>query len=134
MGWSVEVERLQCYDVLAIALVVFSLELVMRLWGRRGEQLTPEEQALMGEYNEQVRLVNRLNSVDTFVEQSKATRKMNSLKKQMQELAGGLTLPRIWRVGVPKLTGEALTLVLCVVGCCSRSHCRECPDRATEAD
>lgn len=85
---ALELERLQCADVLLIAGVVFLMDMLMRLWSRRGAQLSPEEQALLMEYNEQVRVVNRLSSVEMFVEQAKATRRMNTLKKQMQELAG----------------------------------------------
>ncbi|ETI42434.1 hypothetical protein F441_12419 [Phytophthora nicotianae CJ01A1] len=81
------ITALKVYDVLLIALVMFAMDLAMKLWNGRGTQLSPAEQKLMGEYNAQVRLVNRLNSVETFVEQAKATRKMNALKKEMQELA-----------------------------------------------
>jgi len=83
------VTALKVYDVLLIALVVFAVDLAVKLWSGRGAQLSPAEQKLLSEYNAQVRLVNRLNSVETFVEQAKATRKMNALKKEMQELAGG---------------------------------------------
>lgn len=83
-----ELERLRCADVLLIAGVVLLLDLLMRLWSRRGSQLSPEEQTLLRAYNEQVRVVAKLRSVDMFVEQAKATRKMNTIKKQMQELAG----------------------------------------------
>lgn len=81
------VDQVLCYDVLAIAVVVLVVEVIMALWSRRGNKLSPEEAALLKQYNEQVRVVNRLNSVETFVEQSKAIRKMNSIKKQMQERA-----------------------------------------------
>ncbi|KAE9214662.1 hypothetical protein PF005_g9736 [Phytophthora fragariae] len=81
------ISALKVYDVLLIAVLVFAVDLAMKLWSDRGAQLSPAEQKLLGEYNAQVRLVNRLNSVETFVEQAKATRKMNALKKEMQELA-----------------------------------------------
>ncbi|KAH7491606.1 hypothetical protein PRIC1_002986 [Phytophthora ramorum] len=81
------ITALKVYDVLLIAVVVLAVDLAMKLWNGRGAQLSPAEQKLLVEYNEQVRLVNRLNSVETFVEQAKATRQMNSLKKEMQELA-----------------------------------------------
>lgn len=92
------VERLQCADVLLIAALVLLADALMRLWARRGAALSPEEQALLRQYNEQVRVVNRLNSVDMFVEQAKATRRMNTLKKEMQELAGTLPLG-LWLSG-----------------------------------
>lgn len=76
------ISALKVYDVLLIALVVFAVDLAMKLWNGRGAQLSPAEQKLLGEYNAQVRLVNRLNSVETFVEQAKATRKMNALRRR----------------------------------------------------
>ncbi|CAH0473193.1 unnamed protein product [Peronospora belbahrii] len=78
---------LKVYDVLLIAGVMLAIDLAVYLWNRNGTQPTLAEQKLMGEYNAQVRLVNRLNSVETFVEQAKATRKMNAIKKKIQELA-----------------------------------------------
>ncbi|RLN51734.1 hypothetical protein BBJ29_006885 [Phytophthora kernoviae] len=83
------ITALKVYDVLLVAVVVFVMDLAMKLWNGRGSQLSLAEQKLLNEYNAQVRLVNRLNSVETFVEQAKATRKMNVLKKEMQELAVG---------------------------------------------
>ncbi|KAL3663132.1 hypothetical protein V7S43_011544 [Phytophthora oleae] len=83
------ITSLKVYDVLLIAAIMFAVDLTVKLWNGRGVQLSPAEQKLLGEYNAQVRLVNRLNSVETFVEQAKATRKMNALKKEMQELAVG---------------------------------------------
>ncbi|RLN86782.1 hypothetical protein BBJ28_00013900 [Nothophytophthora sp. Chile5] len=82
------ISALKCYDVLLVAAVMFAADLAMKLWSGRGAQLSPAEQTLLVEYNAQVRLVNRLNSVETFVEQAKATRQMNALKKRLQELAG----------------------------------------------
>ncbi|GLE03271.1 hypothetical protein PINS_up012161 [Pythium insidiosum] len=84
---AVAIEQLKCYDVLVIAVIVLAIDFFMSLWNGRGEKLSSEELALMKQYNEQVRVVNRLNSVETFVEQSKAIRKMNAIKKSMQELA-----------------------------------------------
>lgn len=81
------ITALKVYDVSLIAVLIFALNLIMKMWNNRGSQLSPVEQEMLGEYNAQVRLVNRLNSVETFVEQAKATRKMNSLKKKLQELA-----------------------------------------------
>lgn len=86
------IETLRCYDVVAIAVLMFTLDIAMHLWNQRGTQLSPQETALLKQYNDQVAIVNRLNSVETFVEQSKAIRKMNTVKKQMQELAGVLLL------------------------------------------
>ncbi|GMF32884.1 unnamed protein product [Phytophthora fragariaefolia] len=82
------IAALKALDVLLIALLVLAVDLAVKLWNDRGAQLSPAEQKLLREYNAQVRLVNRLNSVETFVEQAKATRKMNAIKKQLQELAG----------------------------------------------
>ncbi|CEG45678.1 uncharacterized protein PHALS_01961 [Plasmopara halstedii] len=79
---------LRAHDVVLIAVIMFAIDLTMKIWNSRRLQLSPVEQKLLNEYNTQVRLVNRLNSVETFVEQAKATRKLNSLKKEMQELAG----------------------------------------------
>ncbi|KAG1683962.1 hypothetical protein DVH05_012274 [Phytophthora capsici] len=81
------ITSLKVYDVLLVAALMFTVDLAVKLRNGRGAQLSPAEQKLLGEYNAQVRLVNRLNSVETFVEQAKATRKMNALKKEMQELA-----------------------------------------------
>lgn len=83
-----QIESLRCYDLVVIALLLLALDAAMHLWNTRGTQLSQEETALLKQYNEQVAIVNRLNSVETFVEQSKAIRKMNTVKKQMQELAG----------------------------------------------
>ncbi|KAI9917383.1 hypothetical protein PsorP6_012948 [Peronosclerospora sorghi] len=80
------IKALKILDVLWIAFVMFAMDLFMKLWNGRGSQLSPAEKTLLREYNEQVRLVNRLNSVETFVEQAKATRKMNALKKEIEEL------------------------------------------------
>ncbi|CAH0491911.1 unnamed protein product [Peronospora farinosa] len=77
---------LKVYDVLFIAIIMFIIDLVIKLWNERGTQLSPIEQELMNEYNTQVRLVKRLNAVETFVEQAKATRKMNALQREIQEL------------------------------------------------
>ncbi|TMW69406.1 hypothetical protein Poli38472_001562 [Pythium oligandrum] len=81
------VDRLRCYDVVVIAVVMLVVDVAMALWSRQGTQLSLEEVVLLKKYNEQVQIVNRLKSVETFVEQSKAIRKMNAIKKQMQELA-----------------------------------------------
>ncbi|CAI5730701.1 unnamed protein product [Peronospora destructor] len=81
------ITALKVYDVLYLAVIMFAIDLVMKLWNDRGTQLSLAEQELMSEYNAQVRLVKRLNAVETFVEQAKATRKMNALQKEMQELA-----------------------------------------------
>jgi hypothetical protein len=94
-------DRLRCYDVLLIAFVMLAIDIAVALWNRRGTQLSPEEVVLLKQYNDQVRVVNKLNSVETFVEQSKAIRKMNNIKKQMQELAGVVGLYRVvllWRL------------------------------------
>ncbi|RLN98938.1 hypothetical protein BBJ28_00016549 [Nothophytophthora sp. Chile5] len=88
MAELLSISALKCYDVLLVAAVMLAADLAMKLWSGRGAQLSPAEQTLLVEYNAQVRLVNRLNSVETFVEQAKATRQMNALKKQLQELAG----------------------------------------------
>jgi hypothetical protein len=84
------IDKIKCYDLLGITLVMFILDFMMYVWNNRGNKLTLQELELSQVYNQQVQLVDRLNSVDTFVEQSKAIRKMNSIKKQMQELAGEL--------------------------------------------
>ncbi|CAI5730670.1 unnamed protein product [Peronospora destructor] len=81
------ITALKVYDVLYLAVIMFAIDLVMKLWNDRGTQLSLNEQELMSEYNAQGRLVKRLNAVETFVEQAKATRKMNALQKEMQELA-----------------------------------------------
>ncbi len=85
------VEQIKVYDVLYIAFVMLVVDAFMYFWNNRGTKLSSEELELLQQYNEQVHIVNRLNSVDTFVEQSKAIRKMNNIKKQMQELAGNLS-------------------------------------------
>ncbi|TDH71492.1 hypothetical protein CCR75_006496 [Bremia lactucae] len=81
------ITALEVYDVLIIAVVIFALDLAMKILSERGAHLSPAERKLLGDYNAQLRLVNRLNSVEMFVEQAKATRKMNALKKEMQQLA-----------------------------------------------
>lgn len=86
------IESLRCYDLVLIAFVMLALDAAVYVWSQRGTQLSPQEAALLKQYNEQVVIVNRLNSVETFVEQSKAIRKMNTVKKQMQELAGALCM------------------------------------------
>lgn len=83
-----EIESLKCVDVLAIALLMLAVDVVMKLWNTRGTRMTAQELELLKQYNAQVVIVNRLNSVETFVAQSKAIRQMNTIKKQMQELAG----------------------------------------------
>lgn len=83
-----EIESLKCVDVLAIALLMLAVDVVMKLWNTRGTRMTAQELELLTQYNAQVVIVNRLNSVETFVAQSKAIRQMNTIKKQMQELAG----------------------------------------------
>lgn len=88
-----EIESLKCFDVLAIALLMLAVDVIMKLWNTRGTRMTPQELELLKQYNAQVVIVNRLNSVETFVAQSKAIRQMNSIKKQMQELASKRPLP-----------------------------------------
>ncbi|DBA02026.1 TPA: hypothetical protein N0F65_000273 [Lagenidium giganteum] len=82
-----QIELVRCGDVVIIAVIVLLVDICMNLWNKRGTHLTAEEIAVLKQYNEQVRIVNKLNSVETFVEQSKAIRRMNALKKEMQELA-----------------------------------------------
>lgn len=111
-----QIESLRCYDLVAIALLLLVLDVAMHLWNTRGTQLSQEETALLRQYNEQVAIVNRLNSVETFVEQSKAIRKMNTVKKQMQELAGALaSYTGCWCWIGSYLTVCVLTRVCCVV-------------------
>ncbi|TYZ63124.1 hypothetical protein PybrP1_008207 [[Pythium] brassicae (nom. inval.)] len=81
------IDALRCYDLVLIAVLMLALDAAMLAWNGRGQQLSPTELALLRQYNEHVAVVNRLNSVETFVEQSKAIRRMNAVKKQMQELA-----------------------------------------------
>lgn len=111
-----QIDSLRCYDLVAIALLLLALDVAMYLWNTRGTQLSHEETALLRQYNEQVAIVNRLNSVETFVEQSKAIRKMNTIKKQMQELAGALaSYTGCWCWIGSYLTLCVLTRVCCVV-------------------
>lgn len=86
--FTLPIDALRCYDLVLIAVLMLALDAVMLFWNTRGQQLSPTELTLLRQYNEHVVVVNRLNSVETFVEQSKAIRRMNTVKKQMQELAG----------------------------------------------
>ncbi|CAI5724411.1 unnamed protein product [Hyaloperonospora brassicae] len=86
--WSVPtISALEVVDVLLIAVVIASMDVAVGVWKARRLQLSSSETKLLAEYNAQVRLVNRLNSVETFVAQAKATRRMNALKKELQALA-----------------------------------------------
>ena len=109
--WSVPtISTLEVVDVLLIAVVIASTDVAVRVWKARRLQLSSSETKLLDEYNAQVRLVNRLNSVETFVAQAKATRRMNALKKELQALAGEECVLSL-RSGA---TDSATTLCCCV--------------------
>lgn len=107
--FALPIDALRCYDLVFIAALMLTLDAVFLAWNGRGQQLSPPELALLRQYNEHVAVVNRLNSVETFVEQSKAIRRMNTTKKQMQELAGGRACVRVRWMRCGSLTIDWLT-------------------------
>ena len=82
------ITTLKVVDVLLIAVVIGSIDVAVKVWKVRRLEMSSTETKRLAEYNAQVRLVKCLNSVETFVEQAKATRRMNALKKELLALAG----------------------------------------------
>uniref|UniRef100_M4B8F6 Guided entry of tail-anchored proteins 1 n=1 Tax=Hyaloperonospora arabidopsidis (strain Emoy2) TaxID=559515 RepID=M4B8F6_HYAAE len=81
------ITTLKVVDVLLIAVVIGSIDVAVKVWKGRRLEMSSTETKRLAEYNAQVRLVKCLNSVETFVEQAKATRRMNALKKELLALA-----------------------------------------------
>lgn len=81
--------EIRYYDVLLLACIVFMMDLLLFCYRKSSTRLSGEEKKLFDLYNRQICVVNRLNSVETFVEQSKAMRHMNAIKVELDKLVGG---------------------------------------------
>ena len=80
--------EIRYYDVLMVACIVFMMDLLLFCYKKSSRMVSVEEKDLLEQYNRQVYVVKRLNSVETFVEQSKATRRMNAIKAELDKFDG----------------------------------------------
>nr|CCA25436.1 conserved hypothetical protein [Albugo laibachii Nc14] len=97
-----------------VACIVFMMDLLLFCYKKSSRMVSVEEKDLLEQYNRQVYVVKRLNSVETFVEQSKATRRMNAIKAELDKFDERRQQTASGNVYVRKLQQFQMPIMSCV--------------------